>query len=102
LLVAIVERFPGVELMFDVIPPWLSRKTVAGWDMTRDYQPPPMPWGIRRGDLSSTLRRWLPSIKRVETWSYGFPRGPKKLLLTVLSRLPKLSDIPPAIARVYT
>jgi hypothetical protein len=39
---------------------------------------------------------------RVETCSYGFARGPKKLLLTVLSRIPKLDDIPPAIARVYT
>jgi O-methyltransferase involved in polyketide biosynthesis len=102
LLVAIAERFPGVELMFDVIPPWFSRKTVAGWDMTKGYRPPPMPWGIKRGDLSSTLRQWLPSIKRVETCSYGFARGPKKVLLTVLSRIPKLDDIPPAIARVYT
>jgi O-methyltransferase involved in polyketide biosynthesis len=102
LLVAIVDRFPGVELMFDVIPPWLSRKTVAGWDMTKGYRPPAMPWGIKRGDLSSTLRQWLPSIKRVETRSYGFARGPKKLVLTVVSRIPKLSDLPPAIARVFT
>jgi len=40
LLVAIVERFPGVELMFDVIPPWFSRKTVAGWDVTEGYRAP--------------------------------------------------------------
>jgi hypothetical protein len=61
-----------------------------------------MPWGIKRGELSSTLRQWLPSIKRVETCSYGFARGPKKALLAVLSRIPALNDIPPAIARVYT
>jgi O-methyltransferase involved in polyketide biosynthesis len=101
LLVAIVERFPGVELMFDVIPTWLSRKTLAGWDLTKDYRLPPMPWGIKRGDLSRTLREWLPSIERVETLPLGFARGPKKLLLQVLSRIPKLDDIPPAVARVY-
>jgi AraC-like DNA-binding protein len=31
LFVAIVERFPGVELMFDTIPPWLSKKTLKGF-----------------------------------------------------------------------
>ncbi|NVB78811.1 MAG: class I SAM-dependent methyltransferase [Kofleriaceae bacterium] len=102
LLVAIVERFPGVELMFDVIPPWFSRRTVAGLDLTEGYRVPPMPWGIKRGELASTLRQWLPSIKRVETRSYGFARGPKKVIQAVFSRIPKLSDIPPAIAHVYT
>jgi hypothetical protein len=47
----------------------------------KGYRPPPMPWGIKRSELSSTLRQWLPSIKRVDTRSYGFARGPKKLLL---------------------
>ena len=102
LLVAIVARFPGVELMFDVIPPWFSRKTVAGWGVTPGYQFPPMPWGIKRGDLGRTLRQWLPAIRRVETRSFGFARGPKKLVLAVLSRLPTLRDLPPAIAHVYT
>lgn len=102
LLVAIVDRLPGVELMFDVVPPWFSRKTVAGWDRTACYRVPPMPWGIKRSELASTLQQWLPAIKRVETRSYGFARGPKKVLQAVFSRIPKLSDIPPAIARVST
>ena len=29
LLVAVIERFPGVEIMLDVTPPWFSRKTLA-------------------------------------------------------------------------
>lgn len=102
LLVAIVARFPGVELIFDVIPPWFSRRTIAGWKITPGYQAPPMPWGIKRSDLGRTLRRWLPAIQRVETRSFGFARGPRKLMLAVLSRLPALRDLPPAIAHVYT
>lgn len=60
-----------------------------------------MPWGIKCSDLSSALRQWLPSIRRVDTRSYGFARGPKKALLAVMSRIPKLNDLPPAIAHVY-
>ena len=29
LIAAVVNRFPGVELMFDMIPPWFSKKTVT-------------------------------------------------------------------------
>lgn len=36
LFTAIVDRFPGVELMFDTIPPWFSKKTLKGF---RSAQP---------------------------------------------------------------
>lgn len=43
LVVALVNRFPGVELMFDAIPPWFSKKTVTtGFDKTEHYRSPPM------------------------------------------------------------
>lgn len=45
LFVGIVERFAGVELMFDTIPPWFSKKTLAGYGKTKHYRAPPMPLG---------------------------------------------------------
>jgi O-methyltransferase involved in polyketide biosynthesis len=54
----IAERFPGVELIFDVVPRWFSRLTVMGLWQTPHYRLPPMPWGIGRDDIAATLRRW--------------------------------------------
>jgi O-methyltransferase involved in polyketide biosynthesis len=56
LLQAIVHRFQGVELMFDTIPRWFSRKTLTGFAKTRHYTAPPMPWGSigTRSRASST------------------------------------------------
>lgn len=34
LITSIVDRLPGVELMFDAIPPWFSRKTMKGFAKT--------------------------------------------------------------------
>jgi O-methyltransferase involved in polyketide biosynthesis len=50
LLVAVIERFPGVEIMFDVIPPWFSRKTLGGrgFRMAKNYVAPASRAGGRR------------------------------------------------------
>ncbi|APR76089.1 Hypothetical protein A7982_01436 [Minicystis rosea] len=56
LFTAVVDRFPGVELMFDIIPPWLSKKTLEGFHKTKHYRAPPMPRGVRR---ARAWRGWL-------------------------------------------
>ncbi len=40
------RRFPGIQMIFDTIPPWLSRRTLRGWRLSPTYTTPPMPFGI--------------------------------------------------------
>lgn len=105
LVVAVSERFPGVEMVFDTIPVWLSKKTLdgtRGFRKTEHYQAPPMPWGVGRGRLARLLRSWTPRITSVATQPYGFARGPG-VALVQLCRLPTpLRNISPAVAHVRT
>ncbi|HEY4179550.1 MAG TPA: class I SAM-dependent methyltransferase [Kofleriaceae bacterium] len=104
LITAIVERWPGVEILFDTIPAWFSRQTVAagGWRKTRDYRVPPMPWGISRSKIEPTLRGWSNRIARVETKPYLFARGIKRLWVTVGAHVPLARDMTPVLSHVYT
>jgi O-methyltransferase involved in polyketide biosynthesis len=100
LLVAIVERFPGVELMFDTIPRWFSDKTLKGFHKTQHYRAPPMPWGIDRREIEPTLRRWSPHVQSVTIVPYGYFRGLPGLLRPLLQRVPGLREVTPNIVRV--
>lgn len=100
LVAGVLERFPGVELMFDTIPPWFSRKTIQGFAKTASYTAPPMPWGVKRSDIARILRDWSPRVASVEVSSYGPSHGPLARTLPVFSALPILRDIPPSIVRV--
>ncbi len=102
LVTAVVERLPGVEIMFDTIPPWFSRKTLHGFAKTANYTAPPMPWGVRRDDIDALLRGWSPRIASVRVRSYGRPYGLAGKLLPVLERVPVLRNVPPAIVHVRT
>ncbi|MDI1434337.1 class I SAM-dependent methyltransferase [Polyangium sorediatum] len=99
---AIVERFPGVELMFDVIPRWFSKKTLAGLRKTKHYTAPPMPWGVNRSEVKRLIGSWSPRITSVEQVSFGYFRGVPGLLLPVFSKVPMLRDVIPSIVRVQT
>lgn len=100
LLIAILDRFPGSTLMFDTIPPWFSRKTLAGYWRTPHYRTPPMPWGIGGDELESTLRSWGLPLASVESETYRrlrvFPWG----LVPWIARLPGLGRLAPRIVRV--
>ena len=104
LLVAIIERFPGVEIMFDVIPPWFSRKTLEGrgFGKTKHYIAPRMPWGVSRGQVEPLLRRWSDRIRDVAVRPYGFARGARVLLLKACATVPGLRNVPPCIVQVRT
>jgi O-methyltransferase involved in polyketide biosynthesis len=102
LVSALFERFPGVELMFDTIPRWFSRKTLKGFGKTQHYTAPPMPWGINRDEIEPTLRAWSRAVTRVTTEPYGIARGPGRFLLAACRVLPLLRNMPPAIAHVAT
>lgn len=99
---AIFERFPGVEIFFDTIPPWFSRKTLRGFHKTKSYRAPPMPWGVARQELEPLLRGWSRRVRRVSVAPYGVARGLPGLLFRFLSALPLVGALPPLVVRIET
>ncbi|WP_280382995.1 class I SAM-dependent methyltransferase [Nocardia wallacei] len=102
LVTAMVDRLPGLQLMFDTIPPWFARKTMSGYSKTEHYTAPPMPWGVRRDDIAALLRGWSPRIREVHVRNYGPSRGPLAVTMPIFDRVPVLRNIPPTITRVRT
>jgi len=100
LLATLDRRLPGATLMFDTIPPWFSRKTLAGFDKTPHYRAPPMPWGIARDAIEPTLRTWMPHARRIDITPFGMQRGLSGRLFRLLARAPGLRALPPNIVRV--
>lgn len=49
LIETIIARLPGVEIMFDTIPCWFSRKTISGYWRTPFYRVPPCPGASMSG-----------------------------------------------------
>jgi O-methyltransferase involved in polyketide biosynthesis len=46
LIATCAARFPGGRLLFDAIPRWFSESTLRGYQKTRAYQTPRMPFGM--------------------------------------------------------
>jgi O-methyltransferase involved in polyketide biosynthesis len=101
LISAMAKRFEGGELMFDTIPRWFSRKTMAGFDVTRHYRAPPMPWGINRDEIETTLRAWSPHIDSVQHEPYRRFRTFPARLGPWMAHIPAPAKLLPAIVRVH-
>ncbi|TBU98676.1 class I SAM-dependent methyltransferase [Stutzerimonas kirkiae] len=86
LLRAIVERLGQGELFFDTIPPWFSRKTFKGWQLTPSYTAPVMPWGIELGDLPSFIGQ-VEGLQLRECLTYAEPWPRYMPMLALLSRI---------------
>jgi len=102
LVAAILERFAGVELVFDTIPRWFSRQTLRGYHKTRHYTAPRMPWGVDRHEIEPLLRSWSRQVAEVKLVPFGYAFGPLFLLLRFLSRLPRLRNMVSAVVQVST
>jgi len=100
LFVAIAQRFPGADMVFDVIPRWFSRLTVWGLQRTPHYRLPPMPWGINGDELEPTLRRWYPLLAAVELLRYRMPRGVMHDLDHIFRLTPLLRNAIPNLVHV--
>lgn len=86
LLERIADRMPSTQLFFDTIPPWLSRRTLKGFRVTRAYTAPPMPWGIGIGAIRpfiGSVPGW--NVKSAETYADRFAR--RMPVFHALSRL---------------
>jgi O-methyltransferase involved in polyketide biosynthesis len=97
LLGRMAVRLPGAKLVFDTIPPWLSRLTLLGLNQTPTYRLPPMPWGIARDDIEPTLRRWCPTLGPVKMLPYSMPRGMPAVLLNLMAAAPVLRHQLPSL-----
>ncbi|MGH3725446.1 MAG: class I SAM-dependent methyltransferase [Mycobacterium sp.] len=102
LIVAIIDRFPGVEIVFDTISPVISQKMVKGYSPTENYRFPPAPWGIKRDDIAPLLQRWHTGISSVEVQSFGAVHGALNLLKPLFLRVPALRSMLPVVAHVKT
>ncbi|WP_342310536.1 class I SAM-dependent methyltransferase [Burkholderia pyrrocinia] len=96
----IVERLPGAELMFDVIPRWFSRKSLKGVWRTPHYRVPPMPWGVDRDQIVPLLRRWSPHIARVSEEPFRRYRTFPACLGPAIARVPWLGRHMPSVVCV--
>jgi len=102
LFVAILDRFPQVEIMFDTIPPWFSRKTMKGMWKTPNYQTPLMPWGVLRNEIEPLLRKWSAQVETVTIEPYRSIRAAVHIrFFMLLARLPFLGNHVPVIVRVH-
>ena len=61
-------------MLFDAIPRWASRMMGRGFQKTKAYRLPPMPWGLNADELA-TLRSFHPNIVRVREVDIGRGRG---------------------------
>ncbi len=87
LLARIAERFPGAEVFFDTIPPFLARRSERGWRRTKLYRTPPMPWGIPIDDVAAFLCG-IPGLRPVSVQSYADPFPSRTRLYRLLSCVP--------------
>lgn len=102
LLVTIINRLPGVEIMFDTIPPWFSNKTMKGYWRTQHYRSPPMPWGVVLWHVPALMRAWSAKVSRVEVQPYRRFRGFPAMLAPYFSHVPLLRNAVPGHVRIYT
>jgi hypothetical protein len=85
------RRFPGGELVFDVVPEWLSKSSQRGALKTAGgYQPPPWLWSVN-ADEERRLASLHPNI--TELRALRLPRGRGTLhgfVMPILGRVPPL------------
>ncbi|VTS08148.1 class I SAM-dependent methyltransferase [Tuwongella immobilis] len=93
------NRLPGVTLLLDVIPPWMSRWTLRGFRVTPQYTAPPMPWGITRRQLLA-MQTWHPAIERVEAVDYFASRGIRGAMIRMVRNTPGLWNHLPMIGKM--
>ena len=86
LLRRIAETLPGAQIFFDAIPPFFSRKTMRGFNVTKTYRAPQMPWGIAIDEIPGFIQQ-IPGLQVVSVQSYVEPFPQRTRLYRWLSRI---------------
>ncbi|RMH94974.1 class I SAM-dependent methyltransferase [Lysobacter pythonis] len=90
LVTRIAERWSEVDLMFDMLPRWLSRKTLSGLWATPHYRVPPMPWGVNRDEIAPLLKSWSKRVVSVAEAPYRRYRGFPEAFVPLIAYVPLL------------
>ncbi|MEJ2865190.1 class I SAM-dependent methyltransferase [Actinomycetospora flava] len=99
LLADAAARFPGGQILFDTIPPWFSRRTLRGLDLTPAYRAPAMPFGITVPDALA-LPRLVPGLDAVDDLGLPHGRWPfRRPLVRVAGAMPLLGTHRPGLFR---
>lgn len=97
LLTDMAARFSGGTVLFDSIPHWFSKKTLAGLDLTKSYRTPPMPFALTM-DEASTIPERVPRVTDVVDVMLPKGRGVwGNPLMRSMSYWPLMRNIRPCI-----
>ncbi len=86
LLLAIAQRFPGADLIFDVVGRDLSEATLRGHQQSETYRLPAMPWGLNRNEVVATLRKWQVGTTEIRFLPYRADRRRAEFIESLLDR----------------
>ncbi|MEM7138010.1 MAG: class I SAM-dependent methyltransferase [Myxococcota bacterium] len=86
LLTRIAARFAQAEVFFDAIPTWFSNKTMDGFQLTKHYRAPPMPWGISHDDVPAFIRS-IPRLEPVQVLTYADPYPSRMRFFRLLGKI---------------
>jgi O-methyltransferase involved in polyketide biosynthesis len=90
-------RFPGGRMMFDSVPHWFSRRTLAGFKLSDRYVAPPMPFGLT-ADEGVALANSIPGVRAAHDIALPPGRGVFKVAAwPPLDRIGFLRRIRPSI-----
>ncbi len=90
LVVALRERFPGAELVFDACPPFLIRANSLLARLSRTTNVPRYSWGLKH---PRDLEAWGEGISLLEEW-YPFDHSePRLTRVRWVRRVPPLSKV---------
>jgi O-methyltransferase involved in polyketide biosynthesis len=96
----LASRFPGATIIFDTIPRWFSKLTMDGLQQTPHYRLPPMPWGLDRDEIKTTLNHWHPTHTCMTFLDYRSPRFPHRHTADFIETLPILRQKVPCLLSV--
>jgi len=95
LITECARRFPGGQMMFDLVPPWLAALTRRGVRTSWRYRIPPMPFTLSTSD-AARLATVVPGIRAVRPVPLPTARG--RLLNTLawaIENVPALNGVRP-------
>ena len=93
LLKDMADRFPGSEVIFDAIPPWIAAKTMKkkGWQVTKTYVAPRLTWGMHYRDIHR-IAAVHPALQVKQKLSYDAPFPKRMRPYCWLTKIPGFRD----------
>lgn len=85
------SHFVGGRMLFDLVPPWHSKRSRRAKRFGSGYTVPPLPFSMTAAQ-ASRLANWLPRVASAELLRPPAGRGWRRRLVAAVGRLPILRD----------